>query len=141
MKFKKLLLIVIFSLFIVQPVFAQGLFSDIPCFGKGDCGLCDFVYLFLKLAHWGLGVMGALALLAFVFGGVLWLTSGGSAGQIAQGKKILTGTIMGIIIILSAYLIVNFVISAFTGQWGKLYIKGNQLKQWYDVCEIKVQKK
>ena len=145
MKFKKivLLLVIVSVLFVVQPVFAQGIFSDIPCFKTGaafeNCGLCDFLYAFLKLAHWGLGIIGALALLLFIIGGVTWLTSAGNQNQIATGKRILTGTITGIIIILSAYLIVNLIISAFSGQWEKFYTKEG-LKKWYDVCEIKTEK-
>ena len=145
MKLKKIALLIgiVFILFAAQPVLAQGLFSDVPCFGTGagykDCSLCDFLYLLLKLANWGLSIMGAVALLGFVIGGVIWLTSAGSQNQISMGKNILTGTLMGIIIILSAYIIVNFTVSALTGQWGKFYTKQG-LKEWYDVCEIKTSK-
>ncbi len=145
MRYKKTitLLIIISILLVAQPIFAQGLFSDIPCFKTGsafeDCKLCDFLYLLLKLANWGLGIMGALALLSFVIGGVMWLISAGNTNLISKGKSILTGTITGIIIILSAYLIINLAISAFTGQWGKFYTKQG-LKDWYNVCEIKTEK-
>lgn len=122
----------------------KGIFSDIPCFKTGedykDCDLCDILYGYLKLANWGLNVMGIIALFLFVVGGVIWLTSGGSRNQIESGKRILTGTLTGIIIMLSAYLIVNLIITALTGQEGRFYIKGGGLKKWYEVCEIKVKK-
>ena len=150
MKFKNIILfsVIIFTLFIIaQPIFArdQGIFSDIPCFKTGDafkeCDLCDFLYLFLILAHWGLNIMGAIALLFFVIGGIVWLTSAGNQNQITAGKKILTGTIMGIIIILSAYIIVNFTVSALTEKnKGKIYFNKQQLKEWYGICDIEINK-
>ena len=131
-----------FLFLIAQPVFAQefkGIFEDIPCFATGaeysKCGLCDFLYALLKIAHWGLGGIGVLSLFFFVLSGGVLLTSGGNKNQIEKGKKILTGTLMGIIIIFTAYLIVNYTVSAFTGKWGQFYTKEG-LRDWYDVCEI-----
>ena len=142
-----------FLFFSAAPIFAQepqGIFSDVPCFRPAgecvstpnnlspcECDLCDFLYVLLKVANWGLNGIGALALLFFVFGGLVWLTSAGDKNRVAAGKKILTGTALGIIIILSAYLVINFTISTLTGKPGQFYIKSDQLKEWYNVCEIK----
>ncbi len=149
-KLIKLFFIALALFFITTPVLAESPLADIPCFKTGqicldnpkacECGLCDVLYGFLKLAYWGLGIMGSLALLAFIVGGLYWFTAAGDKNKIAKGKSILTGTVMGIIIILSAFLIINFVISALTGQWGKFYIQQGNLKNWYDVCNLKVQK-
>lgn len=131
------------ALFFAYPVLAAGIFSAIPCFGTGDCDLCDFLYLFILLANWGMGIMGSVALLAFVTGGVMWLISGGNQDLISRGKAILTGTLKGIIIVLCAYLIINTLISAFTGTYfteniGKFYTKPDQTKIWSNVCNIQI---
>ncbi len=48
-----------------------------------------------------------LAPLFFAWGGLMMLIAGGSPQKMASGKKILTGTVIGIIIVLAAYLIVK----------------------------------
>lgn len=145
MRLKKIILslIMILALFSAYPVLAVGIFAEIPCFGTEPCGLCDFLYLFILLANWGMGIMGSVALLAFVAGGVMWMISGGNQNLIAKGKAILTGTVKGIIIILCAYLIVNTLISTFTGTYftdniDKFSTKSGQAKIWSDVCNIQI---
>ncbi len=143
MKHKTSILIILFTLLISKPILAAGVFAEIPCFGTGNCTLCDFLYLFILLANWGMGIMGSVALLAFVAGGVMWLISGGNQNLITKGKAILTGTVKGIIIILCAYLIVNTLISTFTGTYftdniDKFSTKSGQAKIWSNVCNIQI---
>ena len=61
-----------------------------------------------------LSVVGSLALLMFVYGGVLWITSFGDAKRIEKGKTILIWTVLGLAIIASAYVLVNAVILGLT---------------------------
>ncbi len=61
-----------------------------------------------------LGLIGAIALLMFVYGGVMWLTSQGSEEKIEKGKKILIWAIVGLVVILTSYVAVSFVINALT---------------------------
>lgn len=60
-----------------------------------------------------LGVVGALALAMFVYGGFTWLTSGGSPDKIQKGKDILMWAVIGLIIIFTSYTLVDFVLTAF----------------------------
>lgn len=53
------------------------------------------------------GVVGSLALLMFVYGGFLMLTSRGEAEKIEKGKKIFTYSTLGLIIIFGAYAILR----------------------------------
>jgi len=57
-----------------------------------------------------LGVVGSLALVMFVYGGLLWMTSGGSAEQVKKGRDILIWAAIGLVILFSAYGLVRFVI-------------------------------
>jgi len=59
-----------------------------------------------------LGLVGSLALVMFIYGGLVWTTAAGSAEKIQKGKDILVWATIGLIIIFSAYAIVIFV---FTG--------------------------
>ena len=59
-----------------------------------------------------LGFSGSLALLAFVYGGFLWITSMGDAKRISRGKDIFVWATLGIIMISSAYVIVNAIFQA-----------------------------
>jgi len=61
-----------------------------------------------------LGLSGSAALLMFVYGGFLWLTSGGDKTRIDKGKKTLTWAIIGIVVIFAAYIIVDNLILAVT---------------------------
>jgi hypothetical protein len=62
-----------------------------------------------------LGIVGALALLMFVYGGFVWLTSGGSADKIKKGKDIIVWATIGLIVIFASYALVSFVIRAIGG--------------------------
>ncbi len=58
-----------------------------------------------------LGLLGIIALVLMIYAGFVWMTSGGSEEKIGEAKKILTNATVGLVIILSAYAIVSFVIT------------------------------
>jgi hypothetical protein len=62
-----------------------------------------------------LGLSGALALLMFIYGGMLWIISGGSAEKIKKGKDTLVWATFGLAIIFMSYTLVEFVIDALAG--------------------------
>lgn len=61
-----------------------------------------------------LSIIGSLALLMFVYGGMLWMTSGGASDRIKKGKDIIVWAVLGLGIIFSAYAITNALINALT---------------------------
>jgi len=60
-------------------------------------------------------VVGALALLFIVLGGVVLILSGGSSERVSLGRKIIIGAVVGLIVVLASVLIVNFAIKALGG--------------------------
>lgn len=74
--------------------------------------LSCFLELGVNITNWILGVTGSLALLFFIYGGFLFLTSAGKEQQITKGKEILTQAAIGIIIIFGAYIGIKFIVSA-----------------------------
>ena len=62
-----------------------------------------------------LGVVDSIALLMFIYGGFLWLTSSGNEQKITQGKQVLVWATILTVIFLS-YTLVNFVIGGITSE-------------------------
>lgn len=58
-----------------------------------------------------LGVSGSLALLMFVYGGLIWLTASGEPGKIDKGRKTLIWATIGIAVLFGAFSLANFVIT------------------------------
>ncbi len=59
-----------------------------------------------------LGVTGSIALFMFVYGGFLWLISGGEADKVKKGKDVMKWAILGLVVIVGAYTIVRTIITA-----------------------------
>ena len=57
-----------------------------------------------------LGFLGILATLIIIYGGFIWMTSGGSAEKIDRAKRILINGVIGLVIILSSYAIARFIL-------------------------------
>jgi len=121
MKWKALSLIIIIAavLFFVPQVQAvgrtsildSGLVSAVSnCGSSGTaCSLNLFLKLGLNIADYILGIVGALTLLMFVYGGVMMVISGGSSDRVKKGKDIIVGSVVGLAIVFSSYLIIQFV--------------------------------
>jgi len=56
-----------------------------------------------------LGLTGVLALVAFIAGGVIMMTSGGNAEKVKKGKDILVWAVIGLFIIFTSYSILKYV--------------------------------
>lgn len=61
-----------------------------------------------------LGVVGSLALVMFIYGGIAWMLSAGNQEQVTKGKNILIWATIGIVIIFTAYALVKFVLTTVT---------------------------
>lgn len=60
-----------------------------------------------------LGVTGSVALLAFIYGGFLWLISAGNPDQVKKGKEVMKWAVLGLAVIIGAYMIVSTIVTAF----------------------------
>ena len=59
-----------------------------------------------------LGIVGALALFMFVYGGVLWMTSAGNSQRVEKGRETLIWATIGLIVIFASYAILNFIFTS-----------------------------
>lgn len=58
-----------------------------------------------------IGFVGVVVVVMIVYGGFLYMTAGGNTTRIDKAKKILTQSIIGLVIVLSSFAIVQFILS------------------------------
>lgn len=58
-----------------------------------------------------LGFLGIIAVIIILYAGFKWMTSGGNEETVGDAKKMLIAGLIGLIIIVLAYVIANFVIN------------------------------
>lgn len=85
------------------------LFTGISCINSGNCSVNDMMLVGINLTRFLLGIIGSVALFFFMFAGFKMLTSRGNEKDITSAKQMMVQTIIGILVFLSAYLIVDFI--------------------------------
>jgi len=83
---------------------AEGLVS---CAGGDECGFCELIILVNTLVEWIVTVVTTLVILLFAFAGFRLITAGGDASALQDAKKYLINAIIGILIILAGWTIVD----------------------------------
>ena len=76
----------------------------------GNLGTADIQTVAGTIIQVVLGLLGLIALLIVLYGGFMWMTSGGNEEKVAKAKKILISGVIGLIIILTAYVITSFIL-------------------------------
>lgn len=83
------------------------------CAFSGTCrNTNDLVQVLIEQGKVIFGFIGMVALAAFVYGGFLMVFSFGASDRVQQGKDVMVAAVIGIIIVFSAYLLINFVLNA-----------------------------
>jgi hypothetical protein len=78
----------------------------------GSATNTDIPTLLGKVINSVMGVIGSLALVMFIYGGIIWMLSAGNQEQVTKGKNILIWAAVGIVIIFSSYALVKLVLTA-----------------------------
>lgn len=89
-------------------IIPQSLLSRNPAEYKKNDDLSVFVSVAINVGVYLFGFIGALALLVFVYGGVMLIISQGSQEKIKQGTNAMTAAIIGLVISFSAYALISF---------------------------------
>lgn len=112
--FKKISLAFTIFLLSALPVLAE----IIPSAGKekGNYQLNDAMQLGVNIANWILGIVGSLTLLMFIIAGFTLILSGGNSESVSKGKQMMIAAVVGLLIVFSSYIIVQFSISALGGK-------------------------
>lgn len=107
-----ILLFIVYNLWFISPVFANGILP--ACVKTGDCGLNDFLVLGVKISELIFKFVGVLAFVFFVVGGIIWLTSAGNPERVGKGKMILINSLIGLLIVFFAWHLINLIVCAFS---------------------------
>ena len=109
---------IIASLFVALPAWAQGNLNTAGAnlgkaakeAGTSDGEISSIVGTFINAL---LTLVGLFFLILMVYAGYLWMTARGESDQVDKARKIITGAIIGLVIVLSAYAITVFVTTGF----------------------------
>ncbi|HHD92383.1 MAG TPA: hypothetical protein ENL06_02030 [Candidatus Portnoybacteria bacterium] len=102
--------------------FLISLISIIPVSCQNSpCGMCDLFKGISNLINFFVFQVGPIAAgLMILIGGAMWVANGGNQDQIKKGQDIIKSTIIGLIVMYSAWMIVNTIITTLaTGPAGQ----------------------
>ncbi len=77
-------------------------------------GLVNYIFT------WSLRVVGLAVFVMIIYGGFLWLMAGGDPGKIGKGKAVIRDAVLGAVLLLSAYIILNTINPDFVRQTIKI---------------------
>ena len=125
--FKKLITLVVglsLCLSFATPVLAQDYITADELLQAGDEGSIgevaglgeeDLTAVIARIIRAILGFLGIVAVVIIIWGGFLWMTSGGTEEKVTKARKFIIMGIVGLAIVLAAYAIASFVINALVG--------------------------
>jgi cysteine-rich repeat protein len=105
----------------VPDVFAQALKGDEFFGGKGTSGTSfaqslglspgpSIQVMIARIIRTVIGFVGIIVVVMIIYGGFLYMTSGGNATRLEKAKKIIIQSIIGLVIVLTSFTIVHFII-------------------------------
>ena len=103
----------IFTIFVAIPVLAdgaEGCPADSPNCLQNPLNVDSPQALIGQIINSVLGVVGSIALLMFVYGGITWMTSAGNPEKVKSGRDIIVWSVIGLVVIFSAYGLTRVVI-------------------------------
>jgi len=101
---------------------------------ENECTICDLQILAQNLINWFVAFAVLLAALLFVNAGVLYITSPGNTANVAKGHQILTKTLIGLIVVLAAWLLIDVVMKTALPNSGQLKeASGGYYGPWNEV--------
>jgi hypothetical protein len=86
--------------------------------GTAPPGIDCIMQTFVGIAQIILGITGSFALLMFVYGGFLILSSAGDSGKVDAGKTVLRNALIGIVVIFTAGYVVQYAMRQLQGSGG-----------------------
>lgn len=70
----------------------------------------------VAILNWVYVIMGMVAVIGIIFGAVVWTTSQGDAEKVKKGRNAVLYAVIGLVIVLLAVAITNFVAGAASGK-------------------------
>ncbi|MFZ5363864.1 MAG: pilin, partial [Patescibacteria group bacterium] len=107
----------LFSLFLITGAFLFSTAIFAQDFGVNEVGneialpTEDPRVVAAQIIRVALGFLGIIAVAIVLYGGFVWMTAGGNEERISTAKKILTNGLIGLVIIVFAFSITQFVLN------------------------------
>ncbi len=118
-KHSKVITSLFFSLFflfcVCSPVNAQikslteGLSEK--CMEEGKCKVEEIVIVVINIVIMVLSIIGSLALLFFIYGGLMYILSAGNPEKVTKATNSIKGAATGLMLVFSSYMIIKFVLT------------------------------
>lgn len=105
------------GVFNVAPVLAVGSIADGASSARASSQPVDLFGtsgVFAEISRVLLFIVGAVAVIMIVIGGLRYVISGGDASQVQAAKNTILYALVGIIVAILAYAAVNFVVNSFS---------------------------
>ncbi len=125
-------------LFLAQPVAAQDLASFAGCSGP-DCSACNIVDLTNGLIQWLIGFLFILFAIIMAYAGFGLVTSGGNSHALDEAKGRFMNAVIGLIIVLAAWLIVDTIMRGLVGRPNAegMIVTGGEVSGWLFWSEVR----
>lgn len=110
--------IIIFSAVFCLLLFATPFFASsaglVPCGGSGEppCSFSLLIELIQRIINFLLIIAAPIASILFAYAGFLYLTAGEESGKISKAHDVFLNVLIGIVIALAAWLVVNTINNA-----------------------------
>ncbi len=118
MKIQKIVMMLVLTVVSVAPMVASAEITVDPRYGIGETNpgaggdsAADVSSVIGVIITWLLGFVGALSVLVIIFGGIFYIISGGESGKTETAKGYILYAVVGLIVALLGWVIVNTVIT------------------------------
>ena len=81
-----------------------------------NCGWADLIQLGQNILNFIVMISVWVGAIMFAYAGWLFFSDTGNSSNIEQGKKVFGAVVVGLIIVLTAWLVINTIIETFTGE-------------------------
>ena len=123
-------LLIILSLIIIPTSLAFAQDSFFPCSGV-DCTICDLGLVLNKLVKYAVQFAFVAATIAALIGGGYIMFGGSNPSYVETGKNAIRGAVIGLIIVLSAWILVDTIFKVLVG--GEVEQTQKIGQPWYEL--------
>ena len=111
-----------------QPALAQTTTADLGLDAQFDTGLsaADPRIIIANIIRVLLGFLGIAAVSLMIYAGVIWMTAGGREEAVSKAQRIMVNALIGLVIILSAFAITQFVLNTLLDATGANSVVGSE---------------
>ena len=89
--------------------------GGVTCNVGGPCSFCDALKVTSNIVQLLFQIAIPIAVAMIIYGALRLMFAGGSTERVTQSRKIMTSAVIGLIIALSAWIIVNTLLHVLTG--------------------------